>query len=176
MEIYKFSLETLLYWIVAFSIYEWITFIFILSISKNKFKTPIEYYRVLPSWVPVFGDFIYTTAILLTAQLALPLVTQYVKYDQKYKLAVFILLAVIIQWIYDLSFAYFITSMPAGYSKYISFFQRYIKEVGIWAAISDSIWVVGWLLLTVILMNYVSLNVATLILSLSLFLWLVVKW
>lgn len=173
MEIYRFSPETLLYWTVAFSIYEWIAIYTILSFSKNRFKTPIEYYRSVPSWVAVSGDFIYTTAILITAQLVFKWVEPFAT---NYKLPAFIGLAVLVQWVYDLLFAQFVLAMPSGFSKYVSYFQRYIKEVTFGAAISDSIWVIGWIVLTVLCMKYVSIPVAFLILSLSLFAWLVVKW
>lgn len=173
MEIYRFSPETLLYWTVAFSIYEWIAIYVILSFSKNRLKTPVEYYRSLPSWVAVSGDFIYTTAILLTAQFAFKWVDPYVK---KYKLPAFLGVAVVIQWMYDLIFAQFVLAMPSGFSQYVSYFQRYIKEVNFGAAVSDSIWMLGWMLLTVVCMKYLSLPLALLIVSLSLFAWLVVKW
>lgn len=177
MQIYYYSPETLFYWIVAYSVYEWIAIYLILwyAKAKNK-KTPIEYYSVVPSWVPVAGDFLYTTAILLTAQLIFKQFESKISKYIKSKLLAFVLVAVAVQWIFDLTFAYFVTSMPPGFSKYINFFQRYIKEAKFGAVIADSIWIIGWLLLTVWFMNYVPLTVASLILTLSLFSWLVVKW
>jgi len=135
----------------------------------------VEYYKSLPSWVAVSGDFIYTTAILLTAQLVFKWIEPFVSVSA-YKLPAFLGVAVLTQWVYDLLFAQFVLTMPSGFSKYVSYFQRYIKEVTFGAAVSDSIWMLGWLLLTVLCMKYVSLPVALLILSLSLFAWLVTKW
>ena len=173
MEIYRFSPEILLYWTVAFSIFEWIAIYTILSFSKNRLKTPVEYYRSLPSWVAVSGDFIYTTAILLTAQFAFKWVEPYIKL---YKFPAFLGVAIVIQWMYDLVFAQFVLALASGFSQYVSYFQRYIKEVTFGAAISDSIWMVGWLLVTLFMMRYIPVHIATLILVLSLFMWLVVKW
>jgi len=173
MEIYRFSLETLLYWTVAFSIYEWIGIYIIRSFSKNKFKTPVEYYRDLPSWVAVSGDYIYTTVIFLTAQIVFKWVDPFVA---EYKLIAFLGVAVAVQWIYDLLFAQFVLAMPSGFSKYVSYFQRYIKEVTFGAAIADSIWVTSWILVTVLCMKYISIPFAFLILFISLFAWLAIKW
>lgn len=176
MELYRFSLQTLFYWLVAFSIYEWVAIYVILMFSKNRLRTPVEYYKDLPSWVAVSGDFIYTTAILLTAQFIFRWIQPFVIRYSIPKLVAFIMLAVIVQWVFDLTFAQIVLRLPSGFSKYVNYFQRYIGEVTFGAAISDSIWMIGWLLLTVVFMKYVSMPLAMLILVLSLFSWLVVKW
>jgi len=176
MELYTFSPEALFYWLVAFSVYEWFSIAVILAFSKNRLSTPEEYYRKLPSWVAVSGDFIYTTAIFLTAQFLFKWVGPIAVRYAVPKLFAFILLAVAVQWVYDLTFAQTVLSLPSSFSKYVSYFQRYIKEVTFGAAISDSIWMVGWLLVTLFMMKYVPFHIATLILVLSLFSWLVVKW
>jgi hypothetical protein len=176
LEIYRFSPVVLFYWLVAFSVYEWIAISVILAFSKNRFKTPLEYYQDLPSWVAVSGDFIYTTAILLTAQLVFHWIEPYVTKIKAPKLGAFIVLIVLVQWVFDLTFAQGVLALPSSFSKYVNYFQRYIGEVTFGAAISDSIWMVGWLLLTLLFIKYVPLHIGALILSLSLFLWLVVKW
>ena len=176
MDLTTFSPETLFYWLVAFSVYEWMSIYVILAFSRNRLTTPEEYYRKLPSWVAVSGDFIYTTAIFLTAQLLFKWVSPIATRYGVNKLVAFILLAVVVQWVYDLTFAQIVLGLPSGFSKYVSYFQRYIKEVTIGAAISDSIWMVGWLLVTLVMIKYVPLHIATLISVLSLFIWLVVKW
>ena len=176
MDLTTFSPETLFYWLVAFSVYEWMSIYVILAFSRNRLTTPEEYYRKLPSWVAVSGDFIYTTAIFLTAQLLFKWIAPLASRYGVNKLVAFILLAVVVQWVYDLTFAQIVLGLPSGFSKYVSYFQRYIKEVTIGAAISDSIWMVGWLLVTLVMIKYVPLHIATLISVLSLFIWLVVKW
>lgn len=176
MDLYTFSPQVLFYWLVAFSVYEWLSVSVILAFSRNRLTTPEEYYRKLPSWVAVSGDFIYTTAIFLTAQLLFKWIGPMAVRYAVPKVVAFILLAVAVQWIYDLTFAQTVLSLPSSFSKYVSYFQRYIKEVTFGAAISDSIWMVGWLLVTLFMMKYVPLHIATLILVLSLFSWLVVKW
>lgn len=176
MELYRFSPITLFYWLTAFSVYEWLSIGVILSFSKNKLKTPIEYYRDIPSWVAVSGDFVYTTAILLTAQLIFKWVEPYTTEWMVSKLGAFVALTVIIQWVFDLTFAQIVLALPSGFSKYVNYFQRYIGEVTLGAAISDSIWLIGWMLVTILFMKYLPLHIATLILVLSAFIWLLVKW
>jgi hypothetical protein len=127
----------------------------------------------------VSGDFIYSTAIFLTAQLIFKMLEQSktIKMnDNLTKVLVFIGIIIAIQWVYDLSFAFIVMNLPNGFSKYVAFFQRYIKEVNFGAVISDSIWLVGWLLLTMFIIQYVSLPYACLILTLSLFACLVIKF
>lgn len=177
MELYRFSLETLFYWLVAFSIYEWVTIYIIVTVSKMRgTKTPVEYYQQLPSWVAVSGDFIYSTAIFITSQLLFRWVEPIAIRYAMPKLPAFFILFLIVQWIFDLTFAQIVLHLPSTFSKYVSYFQRYIKEVTFSAAIADSIWGIGWLLFTLLLMKYVSMPIAMLILVLSLFSWLVVKW
>ena len=53
MELYTFSPQVLFYWLVAFSVYEWLSVSVILAFSRNRLTTPEEYYRKLPSWVAV---------------------------------------------------------------------------------------------------------------------------
>lgn len=176
MELYQFSAITLFYWLAAFSVFEWIAIWVILLFSHGRFKTPIEYYRELPSWVAVSGDFIYTTAILLTAQLIFRWMEPFIVKMAVPKLGSFIVLMVLIQWIFDLTFAKTVLSLPSHFSKYVDFFQRYIKEATFGAAVSDSIWMVSWIAITILFMKFVPFHIAALILSLSAFIWLVVKW
>lgn len=176
MELYTFSLQTLFYWLVAFSVFEWVAIYVILMFSKNKLKTPIEYYKDLPSWVAVSGDFIYTTAILLTTQFVFRWIQPFAVRYTISPLVTFIGLAVVVQWVFDLTFAQIVLGLPSHFSKYVDYFQRYIKEVSFGAAISDSIWIFSWLLTTVLFMKFVPIHIAAIILSLSSFIWLVVKW
>ena len=176
MEIYKFSPIVLFYWLTAFSVYEWAISWVIVSFSKNRLKTPIEYYRDLPSWVAVSGDFIYTTTILLTAQFLFRWIEPYAIAWTVPKIGAFIALIVIVQWVFDLTFAQIVLSLPSNFSKYVNYFQRYIREVTFGAAISDSIWLIGWILLTILFLKYMPLHLAMFVVTLSAFVWLVVKW
>lgn len=176
MELYQFSAITLFYWLAAFSVFEWIAIWVILLFSQNRFKTPIEYYRELPSWVTVSGDFIYSTVTLLTAQLIFRWIEPFVVKMAVPKLGAFIVLMILLQFIFDLIFAKSILSLPSNFSKYVEYFQRYIAEASFGAAISDSIWIFSWLIVTVLFMKFVPIHIAAIILSLSTFIWLVVKW
>lgn len=175
MEIYRFSPHTLFYWLVSFSIFEWIAIFLILSIFKNS-KILNDYYTKIPSWVAVSGDFIYTTAILLIAQMIFQWLEPIFSKYTRYKLPIFIVIMLITQWISDLIFALFVSTRPIGFSKYTTFFQKYIKKAKFIAVIGDTIWIASWILMTVICMKYIPLHLACLILAISLFMWLVVKW
>lgn len=177
MELYRFSPIVLFYWLAAFSIYEWIAIWVILGFSKKKgLKTPIEYYQYLPSWVAVSGDFVYTTSILLSAQFIFRYIEPYMIGWNIPKIGLFIVLMLLVQWTFDLLFAKTVLSLPSSFSKYVAYFQSYIKEVTFGAAISDSIWMIGWILLTLFFMKFVSFHMAMLIVFLSAFVWLVTKW
>jgi len=83
----------------------------------------------------------------------------------------FALLFVITQWAYDLAFATIILRLPK-LTRYVDYFQRYIGEVGFGAAFSDSAYLLGWLLVTWLLIKYVPLQMATYILVAMLFVWI----
>jgi len=163
-----FSLQTLYYWIVAFSIWEAIAIVFILNVFHH--KTVQEYYRRIPSWVTIGGDFLYSTLIFLTALG----VYQYIPLVNK-NVWLFVVIFIATQWVYDITFATIINRIPT-YTRYIDYFQRYIKEVSFGAAISDTVYLLGWLAVTWLLMKYVSIPIATFILVFMLFLWIIIAY
>lgn len=169
IEIYNFSIQTLYYWLVAFSIWE--AFFIILFPRIYKGKSVFEYYRKLPSWIPISGDFLYSTLILIVAQF----IFKYIN-PINYKIPIFVFILIVMQWIFDLIYSTIILNLPSTTSKYINFFQRYIKEVGFGAVISDSIYLLIWLLITWLLLKYVPINIATFILIFILFIWLVIGY
>jgi len=169
IEVYNFSIQTLYYWLVAFSLWE---AVFVVIFPKiNKGKSIFEYYRKLPSWIPISGDFLYSTLIFIAAQGIFGYINPI-----NYKLPIFAFIFVALQWIFDLTYSSIILRLPSTTSQYINFFQRYIKEVGFGAAIGDSIYLLIWLFVTWLLLKYVPINIATFILIFMLFIWLVIGY
>lgn len=147
--IFQFSPQSLLAWTSAYAIWEPISYFIFPAIFKA--ATTQEYYnkRIFNFSIVAFGDYIYSTMLFLVAQYVITLyfgtsssatMTEWFK-----RVAAFIG----IQWTGDLSFYQIITSIPKSMSnKYIDFFQRYGKEVGVGAPIGDSLYAVTWLLVT----------------------------
>lgn len=116
------------------------------------------------------GDFLYSTLIFLTA-LALFALVQRRAPGRFAGLGWFTLLFVATQWAYDLAFATIVLRLPK-LTRYVDYFQRYIGEVGFGAAFSDSAYLLGWLLVTWLLVKYVPMQTATYILVAMLFVWI----
>ena len=153
--IFTFSFDNLLSWSAAYAVYEPITYFLIPYISKS--KTVAEYYN--PAKTPVsivtFGDYIYSTFLLLIAQIV---ITAFMGSGSPanimawmYRFFIFI----IIQWVGDISFYQIITKLEPT-TKYIDFFQRYGKDVGISAPIGDSLYGVGWFILYQLMASFIS--------------------
>ena len=179
MELYYFSPELLFYWLVAFSVYEWISIYIILLFSNKRFNAPVEYYSKFPSIIPVLSDFTYSTAILISGHILFKILENYKlinDYNKITKLFIFFLIIIAIQSTYDLIFAYFIYKMPIGYSKYIDLFKKYIKEASFGAVFVDTLWLILFLLTTQLFITYLPLPFATFILSMSIFLWIIIKY
>jgi len=173
MEIYQFHPTVLFYWLVAFAIWEWL-FVSV-SLRVSKAATFQEYYTKLPSWVPITGDFLYSTLIFLAAQWVFPLIRG-VFPDTIPSLAVFIIGFIAVQWTFDLTYGFIVSKLPSTTSRYVDFFQRYIKEFGFVAAIGDTLYGLVWIAITWTLLKYVPMSVALFILITALFMWIVIKW
>lgn len=152
--IFSFSGSNLLAWTAAYSLWEPISYFLFPAVFKA--ATTQEYYnpRKFPFAVVAFGDFIYSTILLIVAQTVITNVfglgvsanwQDWIKH-----LGIFLG----IQWIGDLSFYGFITQVKKYYTnKYIDFFSRYGAQVGIGAPIGDSIYATIWLLTTQLVGN-----------------------
>ena len=173
MEIYQFQPIVLFYWLVAFAIWEWLFVSVSLKFSKS--ATYQEYYTKLPSWVPVTGDFLYSTLIFLAAQWVFPLIRPLFPLGFS-PLAIFVIGFVAVQWTFDLTYGLIVSNLPSTTSRYVDFFQRYMKEFGFLAAVGDTIYGLFWIALTWLLIKYVPLSVAVFILISAVFLWMLVKW
>jgi hypothetical protein len=173
MDIYRFHPTVLFYWLVAFSVWEWLFNVSIMKVSEST-STIGEYYTKLPSWVVVSGDFLYSTLIFLAAQWVFPFVQGWL--PTLPPLAVFAVTFVAMQWIFDLTYGFTVSQLPSTTSRYVDFFQRYIKEFGFMTVIGDSFYLLVWLAITWLLLTYIPLSVALFILIAAVFLWLVVKY
>jgi hypothetical protein len=173
--IFQFSGTSLLAWGAAYAIYEPITYFVIPALLKSKTVQEYYNYKKTPFAIVAFGDFIYSTFLLLVAQ-------QVIKYTlgapKSISIATWILsflMFVGVQWIGDLSFYSIIQQIPP-LTNYIDFFQRYTKEVGIGAAIADSIYGSFWFILTQLMASYASVWLQTTLITLFMFVTLVVSY
>lgn len=162
-----FSLTTLFYWTVAFTIVEALTILSFYRFAKA--KTTAEYYRDLPKWVSVGGDYVYSTLIFLAALW----VFSYVRTNPMFSATPwFFVVFIATQWVFDLTYATIIQAMSA-HTKYIDYFQRYIKEIGFFAALGDTIYGIIWLLILWFMLKYVPFNLALFILFFMIFIWII---
>lgn len=147
--IFQFSLESLLAWTSAYAIWEPISYFIFPAIFKA--STTQEYYNknIFNFSIVAFGDYIYSTMLFLIGQYA---ITSYFGLRSAFDMTEWwkrVAMFLGIQWAGDLSFYQIIKSIPANMSnKYIDFFQRYGKQVGIGAPIGDSLYGIIWLLIT----------------------------
>jgi hypothetical protein len=170
--IFKFSGESLLAWTSAYAIWEPISYFVIRALSEA--KTIGEYYdpKRMPVPIVFFGDFIYSTFLLLVAQQVIPMV---LKGGSPWLMALAVFLG--IQWIGDFSFYKLITAIPSrSATRYVDFFQRYTKEVSVNAILGDSAYGIVWLTLAQTLQSYVSVPAQLTAIVLFLFGTLVVSY
>lgn len=166
-ELTVFSLTTLFYWTVAFTILETLTILSFYRFANA--KTTSEYYRDLPKWTSVGGDYVYSTLIFLTALW----VFSFVRKNPMFSATPwFFVVFVATQWVFDLTYATIIQAIPA-HTRYINYFQRYIKEIGVFAAIGDTIYGISWLVILWFMLRYVPLKLALFILFFMLFMFII---
>jgi len=147
MNIFAFGWQSLLAWTAAYCILEPISYYVIPAYSRS--KTVAEYYdiRRTPVAMVVFGDYIYSTFLFLVAQavIAATVGTPALLSVGMWLVCFGIFTA--IQWCGDLGFYAIVSRLPKT-GKYIDFFQRYGKEVGLSAPFGDSVYGLCWFLLT----------------------------
>ena len=172
-DIFHFSYRNLLAWIAAYTVLEPASFYIIPKVSKG--LTTQEYYSKFPFAVVAFGDFIYSTFLLLIAQQVIALVfkgaapTSVIQWLQRF--AIFIL----VQWTGDISYFNIISKLKPT-TKYIDFFQRYGKEATLGAPIGDTIYGLAWFTLAQLTLNYAPLWLQTAAIVLFMFGTLVVSY
>jgi hypothetical protein len=173
--IFTFGFPALLAWTAAYSVYEPLTYLIIPAISES--KTVKTYYdpKKIPFGVVVFGDYIYSTFLLLVAQVLITAVkgaaapTGLTDWFQRF------LMFVGVQWAGDLTFYNIIKNAPP-LTRYIKFFQDYTSEVGVWAAIGDSVYGLFWFALTQIFASSVPAVIQMALICLFMFLTLVLSF
>jgi hypothetical protein len=174
-DIWTYSASTLLAWTAAYAVYEPMTYIAYPYLLQA--KTVQEYYnpKRVPFAIVAFGDYIYSTFLFLVALAIVPIVfgisTPKTVTDWCLRLALFF----VVQWTGDFAFYQIIQRVPP-FTRYIDFFQRYTKEVSIGALIGDSLYGIGWFLLTQWMASYASEQTMVTILALFLFGTLVVSY
>jgi hypothetical protein len=146
MNIFTFGWQNILAWTAAYCILEPISYFVIPAFSHS--KSVAEYYdmRRTPVAMVVFGDYIYSTFLFLVAQ---AVIAQTIGTPASLSILDWLRcfgIFTAVQWSGDLTFYSIISQLPKT-SKYIDFFQRYGKEVGISAPIGDSIYGLCWFLL-----------------------------
>jgi hypothetical protein len=173
--IFQFSVQSLLAWCAAYAVYEPISYVVIPAILRSETVQEYYNYKKIPFAIVAFGDFIYSTFLLLVAQqiiyhtLGAPIVVSLELWILSF------LMFVGVQWIGDITFYSIIRRMPP-ITKYIDFFQRYTKEVGIGAAIADSIYGIVWFILAQTMASYAPVWFQTTCITLFLFATLVVSY
>jgi hypothetical protein len=168
--IFKFSAENLLAWTSAYAIWEPISYYVFPAIFKA--ATTQEYYnrKVFNFGQVAFGDYIYSTILFLIAQYVITAgfgsgpITNWTEWSKR------LLTFLGIQWAGDLSFYGIVKNIPREYSnRYIDFFQRYGKEVGVGAPIGDSLYGIVWFLIMQLITSQLSSWSQTLLITTFLF-------
>ena len=147
MNIFAFGWQSLLAWSAAYCVLEPISYYVIPAFSRS--KTVAEYYdiRRTPVAMVVFGDYIYSTLLFIIAQ---AVISNTVGSAASLSVLGWLLCFGIftgVQWTGDLSFYSIVSQLPKT-GKYIDFFQRYGKEVSLFAPVGDTIYGFCWFLLT----------------------------
>lgn len=168
--IFRFSADNLLAWTSAYAIWEPISYYVFPAIFKA--ATTQEYYsrKAFNFGQVAFGDYIYSTILFLIAQYVITAwfgVSAPVNWSEWIKrLATFLG----IQWAGDLTFYGIVKNIPSAYTnRYIDFFQRYGKDVGIGAPIGDSLYGIVWFLIMQLITSRLSTWSQTLLITTFLF-------
>ena len=126
--------------------------IFLLIFGFIKSKVLIEWYRKY-NLGAVIADVLIIVIGIIMARFIYPYV-----FGEKFSLIKFIVLAVLIQVVHDISFYYMFMLVPRGKNMMLDTFKDYANEVGFKAVLSDSL----MMILSCLLSSYfVSLNLNT---------------
>jgi hypothetical protein len=173
--IFRFSGSSLLAWCSAYAIYEPLSYFVIPAILSSETVQEYYNYKKIPFAIVAFGDFIYSTFLLLVAQ---QVIKHTVGAASSVSMVTWILSFIIfvgVQWVGDISFYSFIQRIPP-ITKYIDFFQRYTKEVGVGAAIADSIYGIFWFILAQIMASHAPVWLQATLITLFMFVTLAVSY
>jgi len=154
MDIFQFSPQSLIAWMAAYAVLEPISFYVIPKVSKG--QTTQEYYSKFPFAIVAFGDFIYSTFLLLIAQQVIALVFKQTPPKSLIQWLMRFAIFVAVQWTGDLSYFSIISRLKPT-TKYIDFFQRYGKDASLGAPIGDTVYGLAWFILASLALAYAPL-------------------
>jgi len=154
MDIFQFSPQSLIAWMAAYAVLEPISFYVIPKVSKG--QTTQEYYSKFPFAIVAFGDFIYSTFLLLIAQQVIALVFKQTPPKSVVQWLLRFAIFVAVQWTGDLSYFSIISRLKPT-TKYIDFFQRYGKDASLGAPIGDTVYGLAWFILASLALAYAPL-------------------
>jgi hypothetical protein len=175
--IWKFSGESLMNWVAAYSVWEPISYK--LFPAYFKAKTTQEYYdkKNFSFATVATGDFLYSTMLFLVAQYGIGQFFGSGQVGGLFEWIKRLLFFIGVQWVGDLSFYGIVKSLPAKWTpRYLDFFKRYGKDVGIGAPIGDSIYGIIWLSLTQLMATFVPAWLQVFLITSFLFLMLIVSY
>ena len=157
----------------AYAVLEPASFYIILKVSKG--KTTQEYYSKFPFAILAFGDFIYSTFLLLVAQQVIALIFKQSPPKSVIQWLLRFATFTAVQWTGDLSYFALISQLKPT-TKYIDFFQRYGKEATLGAPIGDTVYGLAWFILAQLAITYAPLWLQITAITLFLFGTLVVSY
>ena len=173
VDIFQFSPQSLIAWMAAYAVLEPASFYIILKVSKG--KTTQEYYSKFPFAILAFGDFIYSTFLLLVAQQVIALIFKQSPPKSVIQWLLRFATFTAVQWTGDLSYFALISQLKPT-TKYIDFFQRYGKEATLGAPIGDTVYGLAWFILAQLAITYAPLWLQITAITLFLFGTLVVSY
>jgi hypothetical protein len=172
-DIFQFSPQSLMAWMAAYAVLEPASFYIIPKVVKG--QTTQEYYSKFPFAILAFGDFIYSTFLLLVAQQVIALIFKQTPPKSVIQWLLRFATFTAVQWTGDLSYFTLISKLKPT-TKYIDFFQRYGKEATLGAPIGDTVYGLAWFILAQLALSYAPLWLQTTAITLFLFGTLVVSY
>jgi len=172
-DIFQFSPQSLIAWTAAYAVLEPASFYIIPKVSKG--QTTQEYYSKFPFAILAFGDYIYSTFLLLIAQQVIALVFKQTPPKSIIQWLTRFATFTAVQWTGDLSYFALISQLKPT-TKYIDFFQRYGKDASLGAPIGDTVYGLAWFILAQLALTYAPLWLQTAAITLFLFGTLVVTY
>jgi len=153
-DIFQFSPQSLIAWMAAYAILEPASFYIIPKVVKG--QTTQEYYSKFPFAIVAFGDFIYSTFLLLIAQQVITVIFKHSPPKSAIQWLLRFATFTAVQWTGDLSYFTLISKLKPT-TKYIDFFQRYGKEATLGAPIGDTVYGLAWFILAQLALSYAPL-------------------
>jgi hypothetical protein len=136
--------------------------IFLLIFGFIKSNVLVEWYKVY-NLSAVMADVLIIIIGIIAARYLYPYV-----FGEQFSIIKFILLALCIQIVHDISFYYMFKLVPRGRNRMLDTFKDYANEVGFKAVLSDSLMIISACLLSSYFVS-LSLNTNIIILILSMY-------